>query len=482
MNLTLPDINFLSLLPFNLTVLTAVLATILGFYIPRRAVAWLGIIGLLAAIGASVAIWNQNLSSFAGAFRADNFALGFTIVLCIGGILALLSSLDFARRAGVFRMEFYAVLLYAVSGTVLLASAHDLIVLLIGFEIMSLGVYVLSAFQDRTQSEEAGMKYFLLGSLASAILIYGIALIFGATGTFNLSGIHLATTNPNFQNGALLAVGSVLVLVGFGFKVAFAPFHQWTPDVYSGAPTLVTQYMSVGIKTAAFAGFLHIFGLAIPNVSAWQAPAQFLIALTLLIGNLAALRQPSLKRMLAYSSVAHAGYLGLAVLSSPSSAWPAALYYLGVYTLMNAGALIVVNALSVTEDGPEVNHLTGLGSRNPLMAAALAFMLLSLAGLPPLAGFFGKYVVFASAVQAGYYGLVVLAALTSAVSFYYYLRPVGLMYFREADRDTPHLPDGARAPARLALAITVVGVMVLGVLPNIVYNAIQSVGQIVASK
>ena len=477
-----PDISFLSLLPFNLTVLTAVLATVLGFYVSRRALAYLGVAGLGAAIVASVAIWGQNLTSFGGSFRADNFALGFTIVLCLAGILALLSSLDFARRAGIFRHEFYAVLLYAVSGTVLLASAHDLIVLLIGFEVMSLGVYVLSAFQERAQSEEAGMKYFLLGSLASAILIYGIALVFGATGTFSLEGIHVATTSPDFKNGAILAIGSVLVFAGFAFKVAFAPFHQWTPDVYAGAPTVVTQYMSVGIKAAAFAGFLHIFGLAMPNISAWQAPAQFLIALTLLIGNLAALQQSNLKRMLAYSSVAHAGYLGLAVLSSPGSAWPAALYYLAVYTLMNAGALIVVAALSVDEDGPEVNALAGLGARNPLMAGALAFMLLSLAGLPPLAGFFGKYVVFASAVEAGYYGLVVLAALTSAVSLYYYLRPVALMYFRDAGSDTPHLPDSARAPSRLALAIAVAGVMVLGVLPNVVYNAIQSVGQVIASK
>ena len=477
-----PDVNWLALLPFNLSLLTAVLVTILGFYISRRATAWLGIAGLVAALIADIAIWGRNLSSFDGAFKADNFALGFGAVLLVAGILALLSSLDFARRSNINRPEFYAVLLYAVTGTLLLASAHDLIVLLIGFEIMSLGVYVLSSFQESTESEEAGMKYFLLGSLASAILIYGIALVFGATGTFNLERIHVAASSLGMQNGPILAVGALLMLVGFGFKVAFAPFHQWTPDVYVGAPTLVTQYMSVGIKAAAFAGFLHIFGLALPGVTAWQVPAQFLIALTMLIGNLAALRQTNLKRMLAYSSIAHAGYLGLSILSSPATAWPAALYYLAIYTLMNAGALIVVNALSVTEAGPEVSELEGLGAHRPVLAAALGFLLLSLAGIPPLAGFFGKYVVFASAVQSGYYGLVVLGALTSAASLYYYLKPIQAMYFKPANLKIPALPDHARGPAKLALAITVLGIMILGTMPNLVYDAMSTVGQIVASR
>jgi NADH-quinone oxidoreductase subunit N len=207
-----------------------------------------------------------------------------------------------------------------------------------------------------------------------------------------------------------------------------------------------------------------------------------LIALTMLIGNLAALRQTNLKRMLAYSSIAHAGYLGLTILSSPATAWPAALYYLAIYTLMNTGALIVVNALSHTEAGPEISQLEGLGAHRPVLAAALGFLLISLAGIPPLAGFFGKYVVFASAIQSGYYGLVVLGALTSAASFYYYLQPIRAMYFKPSNSSSRALPDHARGPAKLALAITVLGIMILGTVPNLVYDAMSTVGQIVASR
>jgi NADH-quinone oxidoreductase subunit N len=474
-----PDVSFTTMLPVVIALVTAVLATILGFNIARRTLAWMSIVGLLAAIVSSVFLWNQNLSTFAGAYRSDNFALGFGIVLALGGILAILATLDHKPHSDTTRHEFYAVLLYAITGTMLLACANDLIVMLIGFEVMSLGVYVLSAFQERDNSEEAGMKYFLLGSLASAVLIYGIALVFGATGTFNLEAIAKGVAASGFQNTALLALGSVLILIGFGFKVAWVPFHQWTPDVYSGAPMVVTQFMSVAIKAAAFAGLLRVFGTAFPLVSAWQVPAQLMIALTMLVGNLAALRQTNLKRLLAYSSVAHAGYVGLAVLANPATAWPAALYYLAVYTLMNAGAFAILGALSNDEDGPEVEQMAGLSSSQPFMAAALAFFLVSLAGLPPLAGFFGKYLVFASAAEAGYYGLVVLGALTSAVSLYYYARPVILMYFKPG---TPLLPDKSGLPTRLAIILGVVGVVALGIFPNAIFGFIQGIGQIALSK
>ena len=477
--MTFPDVSLPVILPVVIAVVAAVLVTVLGFYVSRRALAWIGILGLAASIASSIALWGENHSSFAGAYRADNFALGFGIVLAVGGILALLTTLDAHHNSSVTRPEFYAVLLYAVSGTMLLAAANDLIVLLIGFEIMSLGVYVLSAFQERDRSEEAGMKYFLLGSLASAVLIYGIALVFGATGTFNLDGIAKAISGAGFNNLPLVSLGAVLILIGFGFKVAWVPFHQWTPDVYSGAPTIVTQFMSVGIKAAAFAGLLRIFGTALPGVTAWQVPAQLLIALTMLVGNLAALRQTSLKRTLAYSSVAHAGYVGLAVLSNPAQSWPAALYYLAVYTLMNAGAFAVLWSISSDEDGPETEQLANLVSKHPLMSAALTFFLISLAGLPPLAGFFGKYLVFAAAAQSGYYGLVVLGALTSAVSLYYYLRPVAFMYFRPG---TPMLMDRSGGATRLAIAVGVVGVVLLGIFPNAIFGFIQTIGQLTASK
>jgi NADH-quinone oxidoreductase subunit N len=474
--MTAPDINVLSLMPVLTVLLTAVLATVLPFYTTRRGIAGLSAVGLTVALLWCIPLWNRGLSSFSGSFVADNFALGFSVVLILAGLLAITSSLDAAKREGMAQGEFYAILLYAITGTMLLVHARDLITLLIGFEIMSLGVYVLSSFQERRTSEEAGMKYFLLGSFASAILIFGIALVFGATGSFSLEAIR-ASLASGPQNPQLLAVGALMVLIGFGFKVAFAPFHQWTPDVYSGAPMAVTQYMSVGIKAAAFAGMLKIFTEALPNSSAWQTPAQFLIALTLMIGNLAALRQDNLKRLLAYSSVAHAGYIGLTVLATPQNAYPAALYYLFIYTLMNAGAFAVLNAISPSEDGVRVESLTGLGSKSPFLATMLTFFLVSLAGLPPLAGFMGKYLVFSAAAQAGYYGLVILAAVTSAISLYYYLRPVALMWFSKRGV-VSELPNLSSPYSRVAMLICAAGVVVFGLLPGIVTGLIQNVGQI----
>ncbi|HEX2864139.1 MAG TPA: NADH-quinone oxidoreductase subunit N, partial [Deinococcales bacterium] len=459
-----PEISLAALLPTLIALLTAALVTVIGFFVPRRTVAWISLIGLAAAVVADVTLWNRNLVTFGGSFRADNFAIGFGIVLLVAGILAVLSSLDSLDRSETGFPEFYAILCYAITGTMLLAHAGDLIVLLIGFEIMSLGAYVLAAFQSRVTSEEAGMKYFLLGSLASAVMIYGIALTFGATGSFQLSHIATAAAAPGFNNGLLLGAGALFMLVGFGFKVAWAPFHQWTPDVYTGAPTIVTQYMSVGIKAAAFAGLIRLYGTAFGGITAWVVPTQILLALTMLVGNLAALRQSSLKRMLAYSSIAQAGYIGLAVLASQQSGWSSALFYLAGYTLMNAGAFAVVIALSTSEDGPDMESLAGLGRRRPGLAAALTLFMLSLAGLPPLVGFVGKYLVLAAAAEGGYYGLVVLAAITSAISLVYYLRPVMQAYFREPGHVQPALP-AVGFGVRAVVIIGVAGTIALGVLP-----------------
>ncbi len=472
-----PNIDLLSLAPMLTVLLTAVFATVLPFYTTRRGIAGLSAMGLVVALGWTVAIWNQKLSSFGGSYVADNFALGFSVILILAALAAIASSADGIVRSGSMPAEFYAILLYAVCGTMLLVHARDLIVMLIGFEVMSLGVYILSSFQERKQSEEAGMKYFLLGSFASAILIFGIALIFGGTGTFALEGVRIAITSS--QNIALLAVGAVFILVGFGFKVAFAPFHQWTPDVYSGAPIAVTQYMSVGIKTAAFAGMLKIFGEALGGLQGWQAPTQFLIALTLMIGNLAALRQENFKRMLAYSSIAHAGYIGLALLSTPAQAYPTAMFYFAAYALMNIGAFAVLNSISPSDDGIRVESLAGLGSRKPFLAAMLTFYLVSLAGLPPLAGSVGKYLVFVAAAQNGFYGLVILAAICSAISFYYYFRPVVLMWFSEA-KGLP-LPDLSSKSSRVIMLVCAVGIVVLGVVPGLLTNLVTNIG-VIASR
>ncbi|MFN3266224.1 MAG: NADH-quinone oxidoreductase subunit N, partial [Deinococcales bacterium] len=265
--MTPPDISVLSLMPVLAVLLTAVFATVLPFYTTRRGIAGLSAMGLVVALGWIVALWNQNLSSFNGAYVADNFALAFSVVLILAGIAAIASSGDAIIRAGSMPAEFYAVLLYAICGTILLVHARDLVVMLIGFEVMSLGVYVLSSFQDNKQSEEAGLKYFLLGSFASAILIFGIALIFGGTGTFALAGIKAAFAATS-TNTAIVTVGALFVLVGFGFKVAFAPFHQWTPDVYEGSPTPVVAFLSIGSKVAGFALAVRFFVTVFPSIDA----------------------------------------------------------------------------------------------------------------------------------------------------------------------------------------------------------------------
>lgn len=477
--LAAPAIDLTLILPAAIVLLGAVAATVLGFHMPRRAVSVVGMVSLLAAFAANLLLWGRDASTFAGAYRADAFAVAVSAVLLLGGFLALVTSMDGDGHGRAPAPEFTALVLYAITGTMILAAAGDLITVLIGFEVMSLAVYVLSGFHNRDASEEAGMKYFLLGALSSAVLVYGIALLFGATGTFSLAGIKAAIAADGFNNAGIATAGALMVLAGFAFKVSWAPFHQWTPDVYEGAPTVVTQFMSVAIKTAAFAGLLRVFVIALGGLEAWVVPVQVLIALTMLAGNLAALRQRLLKRMLAYSSVGHAGYLGLAVLAQPAVGLPAATNYLLVYTLMTAGAFALLPALSRDEDGPTVASLAGLARRQPWLAVGLALLMLSLAGIPPLAGFFAKYVVLAAGAQAGYYGLVVLAALTSAMSLYYYLRPVALAFFAAPEAVEPRRT--ARG-SRLVVAFASLGVVALGILPGVWYGTLGSIAASAASR
>ncbi|MBB6096972.1 NADH-quinone oxidoreductase subunit N [Deinobacterium chartae] len=473
--LNFPDVNFVPLLPVISVLLGAVIATLLGFYTSRRNVALVGSAFLVIALASLVGLWDRNLTSFDGAFRADNFALAFAGVILIGALLATLASLDNAVRAKLSFPEFDAILLFAVTGTLLIAFAGDLVVLLIGLEVMSLASYILATFQDSRRAEEAGMKYFLLGSVGSAILIYGIALVFGATGHFDFVGIAQAVSAQGFANEPLLVLGALLLLAGFAFKVALAPFHQWTPDVYAGSPTVVTLFMSIVIKTAAFAGLLRVFQQALPDLDGWLIPAQVLIGLTVIVGNLTALRQSELKRMLAYSAIAHSGFLMLGVLAEPQLGGPALIYYLLSYTLMNAAAFAVVAAIQRDDLGVSLEELRGLYYRRPGLAIALALVLASLGGLPPMAGFVGKYVVFAAAYQSGFVGITLLAVITSMIALAFYLRPAVLMFSRpQEDSVIDHLPPRRIQPYSVATAVIgAVGTLLLGVLPQLVYGLLQ---------
>lgn len=458
-----PDVAFQPLLPLLILLATGVFATLGGFFVARQSVAYVSLAGILATLFSLLALWSHETTSFAGALRADHYALAFSAVILIGAFLTVLVSLDSAKVAGLAFHEFDALLLFGLVGTLLIAFAGDLIVLLIGIEVMSLATYVLVTVQESRRSEEAGMKYFLLGAIGSAILIYGMALVFGAAGSFDLAKIASSTGNP-----MLLGAGAMLMLIGFGFKVGLVPFHQWTPDVYSGSPTLVTFFMSIVIKTAAFAGFLRVFSEALPPSVGWVPVLQVLIVITVLLGNLAALRQTDLKRMLAYSAVAHSGYLALALLVKPVVSEPAMVFYLLSYTIVNAGVFGVMLMIQRNDDGLSINDLRGLYYRRPGLAVALALCLASLAGLPPMAGFIGKYLLFSAAFSAGYVGVTVCAVVGSMIAFAYYLRPAMQLFMQS---DTPLEKERLQPFSAAAVALCAFGVLILGLVPNLLYTA-----------
>ncbi|MBZ9712568.1 NADH-quinone oxidoreductase subunit N [Deinococcus multiflagellatus] len=470
--LTPPDVAFLPLLPILLVLAGAISSTLLGFWVSRRTLTFINLGATVFSALSLGWLWNRGLTAFGGSLIADNAALLLAFVVLVGTLMTLLVSLDTAWRARVSFPEFDAMLMYAVTGCLLIAFSGDLIVMLIGLEIMSLSGYVLATLQGSRRAEEAGLKYFLLGAAGSAVLIYGLAFVYGATGSLNYAAIaervgSVQGLQP--QNVGILVGGALLLLCGFAFKVALAPFHQWTPDVYGGAPTSVSLFLSTVVKVAAFAGMLRVFAGALADAPGWHSVMQILIAATLIVGNLAALRQTNFKRLLAYSAVAHTGFLAMALLGTPQMGGAALSYYLLVYTLMTAAALAVVAALQRSEAGFQISDLRGLYYRHPGYAVCLAICLASLAGLPPFAGFFGKYLVFQAAFQNGYVWLSVLAALTSVAALVYYLRPAMLLFMpdRTPAREYAH---GQRPATTLAVALGVAGVTVLGLLPNLWYG------------
>lgn len=415
-------------------------------------------------------------------YLADVPASAFTLVILLGTALAILLGQGTLRRMRLDHPEYYPLVLLSATGAVVMVSAGDLITLLLGLEIMSLAVYALAAWRtEARQSQEAGLKYFLLGAFASALFIYGIALTYGAGGHFDYAMLMAAFTAPGFEAHVTALLGAVLIIAGLGFKVAFAPFHQWAPDVYTGAPTPVTAFMAVVVKTAAFGALLRIastifaslevgaLGEVLPGVLV------VLIGLTLVLGNLGALLQSGVKRMLAYSAVAHAGYLGLAVLAADEAGIAAAAFYLVAYTLMSMGAFAVLSVLMDDDDsGDDIERFAGLATTRPWLAAGMAVSLLSLAGIPPLAGFIGKVLVIQAAIAAGYAALAVLAIVTSVVAVVYYARVVMAMYFRESDGGAARAPTRRTpAPIAVALGIAMVGTLLLGILPGLWYGLVE---------
>jgi NADH-quinone oxidoreductase subunit N len=372
----------------------------------------------------------------------DGFSVFVNSLLLVSGLLGVALAYGYVKRMGIERGEYYSLMLFSICGMMLMAQAADLIVVFLALELLSLPLYVLSAFaRPKAKSEESGLKYFLLGAFSSGFVLYGIALVYGATGSTALSGIVAAVSAGT--PGLLLTIGAALILVGLGFKVAAVPFHMWTPDVYQGAPTAVTAFMASGAKIAGFAALLRVFATAFPSLAVDVTPVLWAIsALTMIVGNLIAISQSDIKRMLAYSSIAHAGYILMAFVpyGNPDVApvsIAAGLFYLVAYAVTNFGAWGVVIALEQKEDkGLEITDYAGLGRKYPALAAAMTIFMLSLTGFPPTLGLVGKFYLFRAVLSGGYVGLAIIGVLTSLISAYYYLRVVVTMYMQEGEPET----------------------------------------------
>ena len=427
----------------------------------------LALAGLAAAIAVALPALGDAPASaaFGGMVRTGGFTSYFTLVFCVSGLLSVLLSISFIEAMVPDKGEYYALILFAVSGMMLMAAAGDLVVFFLGLSLMSLSFYILAGFaRGRMTSNEAALKYFLLGAFATGFLLYGIALVYGATGTTGLAGFPSRT--GGLQQPLLLLAGLALLMIGLMFKVGAVPFHMWVPDVYEGAPTTVSAFMSTGGKAAAFSGFLLIFTPAVLLTQpALRDVIAVVAAVSMVAGNVIAVSQSSVKRMLAYSSIAHAGYILSGVVAANPAGSNGVLFYLMAYTLMNAGAFGIVSLL----ENPDGSMLTfdecaGLSRRSPLAAALTAVFMFSLAGVPPFAGFFGKYYVFAGAVEAHFTWLAIVGVLMSVVSAYYYLRLVVLMYFNDQ-------PDGAAVAGRpfglAAVIIAAIALIGFGVFPSI---------------
>jgi NADH-quinone oxidoreductase subunit N len=445
----------------------------------RMPIAGLGLIGLVGAAVASAFLWDTDRSSF-GVIRADNFSLFINMILCIVGVLTMLFSNDVVERDHLPAGEYYALTLFAICGMMMMAAATDLLVIFIALEVLSLAVYVLTGIRRASVTgAEAAFKYFLLGSFSSAFFLYGIAFIFAVAGSTRLEQIGIALSAQGAAAPPTLAVLAVgLLAVGFAFKVSAVPFHMWTPDAYEGAPTIVTAFMSTGVKAAAFAAFARVFLSPFEPLQAhWTPVLSVIAALTMIVGTVLGVVQTNVKRMLAYSSIAHAGYLLLGIIAANGDGKAGILFYLLSYAVSNLGALGIVALLATADhEHDALRDFAGLSASRPGLAALMTVFLLSLGGFPPTAGFIGKWYIFQAAVQEGHYTLAIIAVLTSVVSVFFYLRIVVMMYMSEGPEvSRPRVP----AIAMAGLALATIAVFYLGMLPTRVLQlALDSISTI----
>jgi len=461
-------INILGSIPEIVVIASACLLLVVDLFLGKgreRVIAYISLIVVLIAVGETWRLSGNNLYLFDRMFIVDSFATFFKMVFYLATFLTILLSINYIRIEGVGCAEYYILLLFALSGMMIMASAVDLLTIYVGLELMALPVYVLTGFlRQDLRSNEAAMKYVILGALSSGILLYGISLVYGITGTTQLSDIARAINGQGVIDPALL-LAIILLIVGFGFKLAAVPFHMWAPDAYEGAPTSITAFMSVGPKAAAFAVALRVFLDALgPAATSWVEIITTLSVVTMALGSIVALVQTNIKRMLAYSSISHAGYALLGFVAGGPEGIASVILYMLIYTFMNMGIFGVIVAMRKGEMvGEDIEDYTGLAKVDKGVALLMLVFLFSLAGIPPTAGFVGKFYIFMALVHKGFITLAVIAVVMTVVAAYFYIRIVMLMYMKEPVRefDLAHTPN-----IRLALAIAVFGTVVIGILPT----------------
>lgn len=441
-------------------------------------VAWLSIAALVITGFISLNGWNNPQAGFAGSVVLDNFATFFSMICLIAAALTILMSDDYLKREGYPVGEYYPLILFTTAGAMWMASGTDLMTIFLGLEVLSVSLYVLAGFfRGQAKSNEAGLKYFFLGAFSTGFLLYGVALLYGVTGTTKIAGIaEFVRAMPDATSNIMFIAGALLLLIGFLFKIAAAPFHMWTPDVYEGAPTPITAFMSAGPKAAAFAALIRVSVIGLEGVQADITAVFWVLAvLTMTVGNFVALSQKNVKRMLAYSSIAHAGYALVGLVAWNQIGLTGIMFYMLVYTFMNMGAFAVLVLVGKRgEDNLTLEGLSGLGYKRPFMAIALTIFLFSLMGIPPTAGFVGKFYIFSGAVQAGYIWLAVLGVLNSAVSLYYYLRVIVYMYFKDPQEDFNWVSMNTATAVSIVIALA--GVLILGVVPGPVMEMAKLAG------
>ncbi len=491
--------------PLLIVIFTAMVVLMVDLALPRdrkSACIPVSLVGLAIAGYACFTLWHQSsvsvITAFGGTVVADDFALAFQAILIVVAALSIMLSQKYIEQKGINYGEYYALLLFSTSGAMLMATSRELITIFIGLEVLSIALYILSGFaRTEARSEESAMKYFLLGSFSSAFFLYGIALVYGGSAYSDIvNGVtvnHPGTTrldllanlqfvSPTALTSSYTVAGFALLLIGLCFKAAIVPFHSWTPDVYEGAPTSVTAFMSAGAKCGAFAALVRLAIVLLPLSSIFHWVFWVLAILTMVIGNFVAIVQTNIKRMLAYSSIAHAGYILVGLLAGSSGyanadpsirteAYAGILFYILAYTFMNLGAFGVLILLA--RRGDELNNiedLQGLAQSQPWAAAIMALFMFSLAGVPPAAGFFGKFYVFIAAVHAHQYSLAVIGLVASVVGAAYYLKIVYTMYFQPAQRTYPANIWGFSPGATVALVLSAIATLAFGVLPSGLYQ------------